>query len=254
MAYAGIAKPWEGCLTLYGRPNTRVRYRFDNLDQARAHLHEVEGRALFFCRDEKIRFLPDAPVCLSFAFSGGEVTRLLHGQVAAGVEGSGTWIEIRDVRPLRELTPTEAVRRSIRLGCDAPVEARGDTRNATVRMLDLSVGGARFSGAAGFSAGDRLELRLLGTDGITFHDLAYAVVVWADGSEMGVRFDLSDVVGRRAVRRLIDESENLWEEAWEGDHASGCCTGKGMLDPEAPSIQRLRAPGSSSTTSENTGT
>ena len=35
----------------------------------RAHVHAVDGRALFFVRDEKLCFFPDAPVCISFALS-----------------------------------------------------------------------------------------------------------------------------------------------------------------------------------------
>jgi len=227
-------------LTLYGRANTRLRYRFDNLDQARAHIRNVDGRSLFFFGDEKIRFLPEAPVCLSFSFTGGEVTRLLHGQVASAVEGSGTWIEIHDIRPLVMLTPTEAIRRSVRLGCDAPVEARGETRSAVVRMLDLSAGGARFSSAAGFVPGDRLELRLLYGDGVAFHDLAYAYVVWAEIAEMGVQFDPADAVGRRAVARLMEETEQLWAKAWEGEHPKECCAGQGLLEPQPPAASSLR--------------
>lgn len=226
-------------MTLYGRANTRLRYHFDDVRQARAHVHDVDRRALFFCRDEKLRFLPDAPVCLSFSFASGEVTRLLHGQVAQAVEGSGTWIEIFDTRPLVDLTPTEAIRRSLRLGCDAPVEARNGDRIATVRMLDLSLGGARFSCADGFDRRDRLELRLLSADGLTFHDLPYAHVVWAEEGEMGVQFDRSDAIGLRAVERLLAETEQLWEKAWQGEHADDCCLGNGVLDPELPSAASL---------------
>jgi hypothetical protein len=229
-------------LTLYGRVTTRLRYRFDNLDQARAHVRDVEDVALFFCRDEQICFLPDAPVCLSFSFSGGDVNRLLHGHVAASVEGVGTWIEVHDTRPLRTLTPTEAVRRSVRMGCDAPVTAHSATRGATIRMLDLGIGGARFSGAAGFDAGERLELRLLSADGLTFHDLSYAHVVWVEGEEMGVQFDGADKVGRRAVSRLLAETEELWEKAWQGEHAAGCCAGGVLLEPEPPLPRTFRRP------------
>jgi PilZ domain-containing protein len=229
-------------LTLYGRISTRLRYRFDNLEQARAHVRDVEGSALFFCRDEKICFLPDAPVCLSFSFSGGEVNRLLHGHVAATAESGGTWIEVHDTRPLRILTPTEAVRRSLRMGCDAPVTAHSASRGATIRMLDLGMGGARFSGAPGFDPGERLELRLLSADGLTFHDLSYAHVVWAEDGEMGVQFDRADRVGRRAVSRLLAETEELWEKAWEGEHAAGCCAGGVLLEPPPPAATALKRP------------
>jgi PilZ domain-containing protein len=231
-------------LTLYARVTTRLRYRFENLEQARAHVRDVEGSALFFCRDEQICFLPDAPVCLSFSFSGGQVDRLLHGHVAATAEGGGTWIEVHDTRPLRNLTPTEAVRRSVRMGCDAPVAAHSASRAATLRMLDLGVGGARLCGAAGFDPGERLDLRLLSADRLTFHDLSYAHVVWAEGEEVGVRFDRADGVGRRAVSRLIAETEELWEKAWQGEHAAGCCSDGVLLEPQPPAARTLRRPAS----------
>jgi PilZ domain len=109
-------------------------------------------------------------------------------------------------------------------------------------MLDLGVGGARFSGAAGFDPGERLELRLLSADGLTFHDLSYAHVVWVEGEEMGVRFDGADRVGRRAVSRLLAETEELWEKAWEGEHAAGCCEGGVLLEPRPPAATTLHRP------------
>src|SRR5437763_9026753 len=142
-----------GNLTVQGRSNTRLRYRFANLDQARAHMHDVRGQALFFVRDEQLRFLPDTPVCLSLTFDQGEVTRLLNGRVTGRVEGAGTWLELADTRPLREIPPTEAVRRSVRIGCEEPVEARSGGRVSAGRMLDLSPGGARLSGIEGFAPG-----------------------------------------------------------------------------------------------------
>src|SRR5207245_1899047 len=80
----------------------------------RAHLHDAGGRALFFVPDEKMCLLPDASVCLSLSFEGGEVTRLVHGRAVGVVEGAGTWLELLDIRPLRESSATEARRRRLR--------------------------------------------------------------------------------------------------------------------------------------------
>ena len=218
------------------RGNTRLRYRFTNLEQARAHVHAVDGRALFFVRDEKLCFFPDAPVCISFAFDEDAVPRLLHGQVAGAVEGRGTWLELADTRPLRAAFGTEA-RRSARNGCDAPIEARSEQRIESGRLLDLSEGGARLSGMDGFAAGDRVELRLLSTDRLTFHDLSYAQVVWVGQGQIGVQFDQSDIIGRRAVSRLIAENDQLWGSAWEGLHPPSCCSDQGMTDPAPPRFE-----------------
>lgn len=228
-------------MSLYGRPNTRVSYRFQSLDQAKAHVHAVGSRAFFFCRDEKVRLLSDAPVCLSFSFESPEITRLLHGQVALPHGDEGSWVEIHDVRPLRMLTEVEAARRAPRMGCDAPVQVRGKAGVAHARMLDLSESGARFTGVTAFEKSERLELRLLSDDGLTFHDLPYAYVVWAGPGEMGVQFDLTDRVDRMAVRRLIAETEELWSQAWTGEHPAGCCAGNGLLEPELPAA--LATPG-----------
>jgi hypothetical protein len=227
-------------LIAQGRDNTRLRYRFGSLEQACAHVQEVDGRALFFVRDEKLCFLPEAPVCISFAFDEGSAPRLLHGQVAGAVEGSGTWLELSDTRPLRAALAIEA-RRNVRTGCDAPIEARSEQRIASGRMLDISGGGARLSGIEGFAAGDRVELRLLSADRLTFHDLSYAHVVWVAGGQMGVQFDRSDIVGRLAVTRLISENDALWGSAWEGLHPPSCCAGQGVTDPSPPRLQQRAA-------------
>ena len=220
---------------------TRLRYRFRNLQQARAHVHQSDGRALIFVGDEKLRFLPDAPVCIAFTFEEGEVTRMLHGNVVDAVDGAGTWLALDDTRSLRELTPTEAVRRSIRLGCDAPLEARSERQISSGRLLDLSAGGARLAGFSGFSVGDHVELRLPSADGLTFHDLSYAHVIWLKDGEMGVQFDRTDTIGRQAVARLIAETADLWEQAWEGLHAPSCCAEDGVLEPAPPRLSQRAA-------------
>ena len=229
-------------MTIQGRSNTRLRYRFANLEQARAHVHDVRGQALFFLRDDQLRFLPDAPVCLSLMFEEGEVTRLLHGRVAGRVESAGTWLELADTRPLREIPPIEDLRRSLRIGCDEPVEARSGDRVSAGRMLDLSPGGARLCGITGFVPGDHIGLRLLPAGGLTFHDLSYVHVAWVERGEMGVEFDRFDAVGRDAVARLLVDTEELWAAAWEGVHPPTCCGERGLLDP-VPPRERERAAG-----------
>jgi hypothetical protein len=225
----------------HGRAHTRLRYRFSDIVQARAHLHEVDGRTLFFIGDEKVRFFPEAPICMTLAFDSGEVSRLLHGRVAESLDGKGTWLEIVDTRPVRDLAATEAVRRSIRMGCDAAIEVRSPQRVAAGRMLDLSPGGARLCGIEGFATGEHVELRLLSADRLTFHDLSYAHVVWAGSGELGVQFDRTDSVGRHAVARLLAETEELWAAAWEGVHPKECCGGWGLLDPPAPRLAEAAA-------------
>jgi len=231
-------------LIVQGRGTTRLRYRFTDVKHARAHVHEAGGRALFFIPDDKLRFLPDAPVCLAFSFETGDVPRLLHGRAAGPVDGSGTWVELDDTRQLGDLAAATP-RRSVRTGCDAPVEARSERRISTGHMLDLSAGGARFSGLADLVPGDRVELRLLSPDRLTFHDLSYARVVWARDGQVGVEFDRSDIVGRHAVTRFIAANDALWAKSWEGLHPPSGCDGECTSQPPPPRRDQRAAAGRS---------
>jgi hypothetical protein len=221
-----------------GRANTRLRYRFSTLAQAHAHIRHVEGRSLFFFRDDKLRLLPYAPVCLEWSFEEGIPSRVLHGWVIGSLEGSGTWIELLDTRPVHAVSPAEFTRGSRRMGCDALVELRTESRIDTGRMYDLSSGGARIGGIAGMAVKDYVEIRLLSPDRLTFHDLSFGHVSWTDGSELGVQFDKADSIGRSAVTRLIATTEADWGRAWESFHPSFCCSGKGVIEPEPPRLRR----------------
>src|SRR2546428_6969092 len=77
-----------GTLTVQGRGNTRLRYRFANLGQARAHVHDAGG-ALFFVPDEKMCLLPDASVCLSLSFESGEGRRTVDAGAGGGGDDAG---------------------------------------------------------------------------------------------------------------------------------------------------------------------
>jgi len=221
------------------RATTRLRYRFSNLAQARAHLHHAEGRWLFFYREEKLRLLPSAPVCLELGFDDGSPARLLHGQVQDSLEGSGTWLEIRDARPLVPVAGQS--RKSRRLGCDLPVELRSDVRVDAGRMLDVSAEGARIIGLEPPAVGQPVELRLLSSDRLTFRDLSFGSVAWTEGDELGVRFDPADSIGRSAIARLLKELGERWESSWESAHPGHCCKAAGVLDPEPPRLLRPSA-------------
>jgi PilZ domain-containing protein len=220
----------------HGRATTRLRYRFPSLVQARAHLHGGEGRPLFFYRDEKLRLLPYAPVCLEFKFDDGTPSRALHGEVLDSLEGSGTWIEVLDTRAVTSLA--EYTRAARRLGCDLAVELRTEDRIETGRLLDLSHGGARVNGVALVNPGQPVELRLLSPDRLTFRDLSFGNVAWSQGSELGVRFDPADAIGRAAVSRLVKETEASWRRAWESVHPRFCCKRAGVVEPEPPRLRR----------------
>jgi hypothetical protein len=220
-----------------GRVTTPLRYRFADLAQARAHVHDVHGRKLFFYRDHKLRLMPYAPVMLEWSFEDDEPERLLHGWVLENVEGSGTWLELLGTGPLRDLSPSRYTRRWPRLGCDLLVELRSLGRIDSARMLDLSGGGARITGAIGLLEQQPVEIRLVSSDRLTFRDLAKAGVAWTDLDEAGVEFDLSDALSRQAIKRLLREAEQMWDRAWEAYHPKSCCAGSGSVDPEPPRLR-----------------
>jgi hypothetical protein len=222
--------------TQQGRATTRLRYRFGNLVQARAHVRDPEGRWLFFYRDEKLRMLPRAPVCLELSFDDGAAPRLLHGQVIDTLEGSGTWVDLLDARPV--LAAAAYPRRDPRLGCDLPIEVRTQDRIETGRLLDLSAGGARVGGISVLTTDEAVELRLLSADRLTFYDLSFGRIAWAQGSELGVRFDPEDSIGRFAVARLLHRTEAEWRRAWESVHPHFCCKAEGVVEPEPPPVRR----------------
>jgi hypothetical protein len=217
--------------------NTALRYRFASLAQARAHVHEVDGRSLFFYRDDKLSILPYAPVMLECRFESDEPPRMVHGWVLGAVEGNGTWIELLGTRSLRELAPTEYTRRWPRLGCDLLVEVSSPGRIDTGRLLDLSNGGGRIAGVFGLAAKQPVDIRLLGGDRLTFRDLSRAFVTWTDVDEIGVQFDLLDSSNRAAVGLVVRETEELWARAWEAFHPPFCCAAGGAVDPEPPHLR-----------------
>ena len=226
-------------MNIQGRATTRLRYYFSNLAQAQAHVREVDGHALFFYRDDKLRVLPGAPVCIEFAFADGVAARLLHGLVLDRIEGSGTWIELRDARPVR--TQSEYARTSRRLGCDLAVEVRTQDCIKTGRLLDLSEGGARIVGIPGLTPDTAVELRLLSADRLTFHDLSFGHVAWAQEGELGVKFDPEDLIGKSAVTKLLLDTASHWRRVWETEHPQSCCSGRGASDPETPRLSSIDA-------------
>ena len=222
-----------------GRATTRRRYRFPALAQARAHLREAGSRWLFFYRDEKLCLLPGAPVCLELGFEDGSPARLLRGQVQASLEGSGTWLEIIDPRPVH--STAEFSRATRRVGCELRVEVRGGGHIVGGALLDLSIGGARIACGAPLEPGEALELRVLSPDGLTFRDLALGQVAWTSRGEAGVRFDPADAIGRSAVTRLLREISAHWRRAWEARHPASCCKAAGLIEPEPPRLARPAA-------------
>lgn len=225
------------------KTHAKLRYRFAALAQARAHVHAVGERGMFFFARAKPILRPGTPVFLELCFDGGqEPTRLLHGTTVTAVEGRGTWIDLADTRPIRELTSTGYTRQHRRMGCDILVELRGEGRVESGHMLELSGGGARIRGPVDLLVNERVELRLLSADRKTSGPLSAAFVAWAETGEIGVRFDRLDSISRTAAARLVAQTEAEWSRALEATHPPGCCGAEGPLDPPLPEGAALGKP------------
>ncbi|TMB05383.1 MAG: PilZ domain-containing protein [Deltaproteobacteria bacterium] len=140
--------------------NAPLRYRFDHLDQARAHVVRAGDHSLFFFRHPRLSLAPGSSVQMEWTFQNAEPARMLHGTALETVDRCGVWMELHDTRPLRELRTLHNVRRHRRMATDRPVQIAWSGRVESGRLLDVSAGGARISGATGVVRGDLVELRL----------------------------------------------------------------------------------------------
>jgi len=215
--------------------NAPLRYRFDDLDQARAHVVRVAERAFFFFRHPRLLLQPTSAVQMEWTFQNAEPARMLHGTVLENVERCGVWMELLDTRPLRELRSIHNVRRHRRMATDLPVEIVSERRSEAGRLFDVSAGGARIAGATGLVRGDLVELRLPSShDPAFFHELGNAYVAWAEDGEMGVQFDRLDSSSRAAVIRLVREVAASWASALESRHPAWCCREDGPVEVPLP--------------------
>ena len=223
--------------------NAPLRYRFDHLEQARAHVVRVGEHSLFFFRHPRLSIEAGSSVQMEWTFQNAEPARMLHGTAVENVDRCGLWMELLDTRPLRELRQLHNIRRYRRMATDVPVQIEHGGELREGRLLDVSAGGARISSAEGVARGDLVELRLPARDEPDlFHELGSAYVAWADGSEMGVQFDRLDSVSRAAVTELVRLVAEGWASALESRHPSWCCVEAGPIEVPLPE-SFLRAAG-----------
>ena len=215
--------------------NAPLRYRFDHLEQARAHVVRSGEHSLFFFRHPRLSLLPGSSVQMEWTFQNAEPARMLHGTALENVDRCGVWMELHDTRPLRELRTIHNVRRHRRMATDRAVHIVSPARVEVGRLLDVSAGGARLSGGNGIVRGDVVELRLPSFDDPdVFQDLGNAYVVWAEGGEMGVQFDRLDSFSRAAVIDLVRSVADAWASALESRHPAWCCVDAGPIEVPLP--------------------
>jgi len=215
--------------------NAPLRYRFDDLDQARAHVVRVAERAFFFFRHPSLLLQPASAVQMEWTFQNAEPARMLHGTAIENVERCGVWMELLDTRALRELRSIHNVRRHRRMATDLPVQIVRERHVEAGRLFDVSAGGARIAGATGLLRGDHVDLRLASSDDPAFfHELGKAYVAWAEDGEMGVQFDRLDSSSRTAVIRLVRAVAASWASALESRHPAWCCREDGPVEVPLP--------------------
>jgi len=217
---------------------TLLRYRFDSVSQARAHLHIAEKRTLFFYRDGGIERRPGEPALIELAFRDSEQTRLLLGSTLETMLAEGTWLEF----PHQGMVSSEVEsgllsrRQHRRLGADLPVELVVDGATFAARLHDLSLVGARLRGEGlALRPGGHVTLRPLPAPlAAQPEDIGPAVVVWSNKNGAGLYFDREDAGCRAAVGTLHLALQRAWKSAFEAAHPAACCRGGALLEPPLP--------------------
>jgi hypothetical protein len=224
---------------------TLLKYRFGLFEHMQNHLHVVDGRTLFFYRDQRNPVVAGARVVVEFSFGSSEQVSTLRGSVLGRIDGDdgqdGAWIEFPDVKLARKLdagASSLSARRQRRLLCDMMVEVKFGRRPLLGRLVDVSLGGARIVGPAGLHVGDEIELRIMGAKPPIPSTLGRALVVRIDtGGDVGVRFVRTDAVARIASSKLYAAVEQAWAKTSEEAHSPLCCLGGHLLEPPLPEVK-----------------
>jgi hypothetical protein len=218
-----------------------LRHRFDDLDQLRKHLHVADGSTLLFFRDPSLALATGAPVLLEVAFQSSEQTRALRATVLARAEGQGLWLAVPNTRFARDVHERGlSSRKGRRLGTDEMVRLKvGGGGEYMVRLLDLSIGGARIGGGipAQLGAGHTVALIISPPETGRAPEVTRGRIVWVEDGEAGVMFDRDMESSRVAAGRLFRSLEQPWTQAREIRHLPNCCKDGQLLDPPLPRIR-----------------
>ena len=218
-----------------------LRHRFDDVEQLRRHLHVVDGGTLLFYRDPKIAVPSGAPVLLEVAFESSEQTRALRATVLARAEGQGVWLAVPNTRFARDVHERGlSPRKGRRLGTDEMVRLkRAGGAEHMVRLLDLSIGGARIGGGLPpqLARGNVIALTVAPPEAGRAPEITRGRIAWVEDGEAGVMFDRDMESSRVAAGRLFRSLEQPWAHAREIRHLPTCCQNGEVLDPPVPRIR-----------------
>ncbi len=218
-----------------------LRHRFDDIDQLRRHLHVVDGATLLFFRDPLLEVPTSAQVLLEVAFESSEQTRALRATVLARAEQQGLWLAVPNTRFARDVNEQGlSPRKGRRLGVDESVRLkRAGGGEFMVRLLDLSIGGARIGGGLPpqLAPGNVISLSIAPPESGRAPEVTRGKIVWVEDGEAGVMFDREMESSRVAAGRLFRSLEQPWAQAREIRHLPACCRNGQILDPPVPRVR-----------------
>ena len=206
----------------------RLRYQIDSPRQLREHVHLVDGAGYFFFPGAVAP--KGALASLEIDFSTTVQVATLRGWVWARSSGGGLWLELAGAQRCLERLEDAASRCELRFASDQLVLAEAEGLAALLcRLRDVSDGGARLaampSDAGAPSQTMRVALPEADPGGTQFEALGR--VVWADQGELGVAWNKEDPGTRAAVRRMMQNARNEWEDAKTAMHPANCrCMGR----------------------------
>jgi hypothetical protein len=217
-----------------------LRHRFDDVEQLRRHLRVVDGTTLLFFRDPHLNAPTGAQALLELAFESSEQTRVLKATVLARTD-QGLWLAVPNTRFARDVHERGlSPRKGRRLGVDESVRLkRAGGGEFMVRLLDLSIGGARIGGGLPpqLAPGNVVALTIAPPETGRAPEITRGRIVWVEDGEAGVMFDRDMESSRVAAGRLFRSLEQPWAQAREIRHLPPCCRNGEVLDPPVPRVR-----------------
>ena len=221
-----------------------MRYRFDNVAQARKHLHPTGARQLLFFPDPFLDVRDGQPIQVEICFNGSEQTLTVRGIVHSVETGvmRGAWLDLYSLRISdgMHIASTNPRRLFRRVSTELVVRVqRPGVASGVARLVEVSAGGARLVGGGRWSPGDEILISEL------YGPPLRATVVRARDREIAIEFVRSDATTRRHGVKLVEAALARWHDARETRHppACRCADGGALYEPLLPRASHRRVEG-----------
>ena len=200
----------------------RLRYRIENAQRKREHLHLVDGVGYFFFPDRRVIAPSGTLALLELDFSDSDESVVLRGLVWSRPATGGLWLELPNAKRAIDQLGRLHLRENRRLGTQQLVVVQAEGQPALLcRLRELSTGGARIAGDAG-DPGDAVSISTADGEPLAMT----GTVVWAAGGVAGVVWDRSDLRTRENVLELLRAEDDEWTEARSETHPASCRCGQ----------------------------